>query len=82
MAYVRHGRLLSGIPIHDIGRYTREDTQAMDKQAEAPITQMPFGKYKGEPIAQIPLSYRQWMIRSFDWNPRNEKLRKSILATM
>lgn len=76
------GRLLSGIPIHDIGRYTREDTQAIDRQAEAPITEMPFGKYKGEPIAHIPLSYRQWMIRSFDWNSRNEKLRKSILATM
>lgn len=76
------GRLLSGIPIHDIGRYTREDTALIDKQAAAPITEMPFGKYKGEPIAQIPLSYRQWMIRSFDWNPRNEKLRKSILATM
>lgn len=76
------GRLLSGIPIHDIGRYTREDTQAIDQRANAPITEMPFGKYKGEPIAQIPLSYRQWMIRAFDWNPRNEKLRKSILATM
>lgn len=37
---------------------------------------------QAEPIAQIPLSDRQWMIRAFDWNPRNEKLRKSILATM
>ena len=52
------GRLLSGIPIHDIG------------------------KYQGERIANIPLNYRQWMIRSFDWNARNEKLRQSILATM
>lgn len=76
------GRLLSGIPIHDIGRYTREDTAMIDKQAAAPITEMPFGKYKGEKIANIPLNYRQWMIRSFDWNSRNEKLRKSILATM
>lgn len=76
------GRLLSGIPIHDIGRYTREDTQAIDKQAIAPITEMPFGKYQGEKIANIPLNYRQWMIRTFDWNSRNEKLRKSILATM
>lgn len=76
------GRLLSGIPIHDIGHYTREDTQAVDRQAVAPITEMPFGKYKGEKIASIPLNYRQWMIRTFDWNSRNEKLRKSILATM
>lgn len=76
------GRLLSGIPIHDIGKYTREDTQLVDRQASAPIEIMPFGKYKGERIADIPLNYRQWMIRAFDWNARNEKLRKSIVATM
>lgn len=76
------GRLLSGIPIHDIGKYSREDTQAIDAQKVAPIEVMPFGKYQGELIANIPLNYRQWMIRSFDWNARNEKLRQSILATM
>lgn len=76
------GRLLSGIPIHDIGKYSREDTKAIDAQAEQPIQVMPFGKYQGEKIANIPLNYRQWMIRTFDWNPRNDKLRKSILATM
>lgn len=75
-------RLLSGIPIHDIGKYSREDTQAIDAQKVAPIEVMPFGKYQGERIANIPLNYRQWMIRSFDWNARNEKLRQSILATM
>lgn len=76
------GRLLSGIPIHDIGKYSREDTQAIDAQKVGPIEVMPFGKYQGERIANIPLNYRQWMIRSFDWNARNEKLRQSILATM
>lgn len=76
------GRLLSGIPIHDIGHYTREDTEAVDRQATAPILIMPFGKYKGNRIADIPRDYKQWMIRSFDWNSRNEKLRKSIVATL
>lgn len=76
------GRLLSGIPIHDIGKYTREDTQAIDARANAPIEIMPFGKYKGNRIADIPLQYRQWMIRAFEWNARNEKLRKSILTTL
>ena len=76
------GRLLSGIPIHDIGKYTRKDTQTLDTKANAPIEIMPFGKYKGTKITEIPLNYRQWMVRAFDWNPRNEKLRKSIIATM
>lgn len=76
------GRLLSGIPIHDIGHYTREDTLAIDARADAPIEIMPFGKYKGNRISDIPSQYKQWMIRTFEWNPRNEKLRKSILATL
>ena len=58
------GKLLSGIPIHDIGHYTREDTQAIDAQANVPIEIMPFGKYKGNRISDIPLEYRQWMIRA------------------
>ena len=76
------GRLLSGIPITDIGKITREDTQAIDRQAVQPIQEMPFGKYKGQKLSEIPLNYRQWMLANFDWNTRNEKLRKSIIATL
>lgn len=76
------GRLLSGIPIADIGQYTREDTQAIDAQAAQPIQVMPFSKYKGERISNIPLDYRKWMIRAFEWNSRNVKLKKSIMATL
>lgn len=76
------GRLLSGIPVHDIGKYTREDTRAIDNRATAPIEIMPFGKYKGQRLTDIPTKYKQWMIRTFDWNARNAKLRQSIIATM
>ena len=72
---------MSGIPIHDIGKYTMEDARAVDAKAAAPIEIMPFGKYKGSRIADIPVQYRQWMIRTFDWNARNDKLRRSIIAT-
>lgn len=76
------GRLLSGIPITDIGRYTRQDTELIDKQAAAPITVMPFGKYKGSPLAEIPKSYKQWMLRSFTWDARNSRLKQSLLTSM
>lgn len=76
------GRLLSGIPIHDIGKYTRADTEAVDARAAAPIEIMPFGKYKGTRLCDIPRDYRRWMISAFEWNERNMKLRKSIIATM
>lgn len=76
------GRLLSGIPISDIGRITREDTAAVDAGRAIPVTVMPFGKYKGEKLTDIPVSYREWMLRSFERNARNEPLRKSIVATL
>lgn len=62
--------------------FPREDTQAIDAQAAQPIQVMPFGKYKGEKISNIPLDYRKWMIRAFEWNSRNVKLKKSIMATL
>ena len=76
------GRLLSGIPIDQIGKYTRADTEAVDNDRRSPIEIMPFGKYKGEKIKDIPTNYKQWMIRTFEWNSRNEALRKSIVATL
>ena len=76
------GRLLSGIPINDIGKYTRADTEWVDQQAVAPIEIMPFGKYKGNRISDIPRSYRKWMLGAFQWDSRNEKLRKSVIATL
>lgn len=75
------GKLLSGIPIHCIGKFTRKDTELVDKRAKAPLEIMPFGKYKGEPIVNIPLHYRQWMISTFDWNEGNERLRQALIST-
>lgn len=76
------GLLLSGIPIDQIGKYTKEDTVAIDNHQEPPVEIMPFGKYKGERIKDIPTDYKLWMIRAFDWNSRNERLRKSIVASL
>ena len=76
------GRLLSGIPIDQIGKYTKADTDAIDNNQMPPIEIMPFGKYKGEKIKDIPTNYTHWMIRTFEWNSRNEALRKSIVATL
>lgn len=76
------GRLLSGIPITDIGKRTRDDTDRIDNQKAQPVETMPFGKYKGERLKDIPLQYRQWMLRTFEWNKQNEKLRQSIIATI
>lgn len=75
------GKLLSGIPIHEIGKVTKQDMDAMDAGEKAVIEVMPFGKHKGERIADIPSSYRQWCLANFEWKSHNENLRQSILAT-
>lgn len=76
------GRLLSGIPISDIGQINRADTQRVDKEADKLIEFMPFGKHKGEKIAETPLNYRQWMLANFKWDGHNARLRQSIIATI
>ena len=75
------GRLLSGIPIHEIGKYTIEDTRVIDAQA-TPAMKMPFGKYKDTEIKDIPANYRRWMLDNFQWTDRNRQLRQAILVTM
>lgn len=76
------GRLLSGIPIHEIGQVTREHTQAVDNGTYAPVKTMPFGKHKGEALEDIPASYLRWMLESFSWDRRNEPLRKSVIIAL
>lgn len=76
------GRLLSGIPITDIGKITREDTRRVDNGQLPPIEIMPFGKYQGQRIADIPVSYKRWMLQTFKWESRNERLRQSLVSTM
>lgn len=74
------GRLLSGIPIHEIGKYTIADTRAIDAKPIA--MKMPFGKYKDTEIKDIPANYRRWMLDNFQWTDRNRQLRTAILITM
>lgn len=82
MMYGTNGRLLSGIPITEIGNVTREDVRAVEERKYAPVEVMPFGKYKGDKLADIPLNYRQWMLRDFKWTNNNDNLRQSIIATL
>ena len=42
-------------------------------------TKMPFGKYAGKEIIQIPAHYREWMLDNFKWTPFNQKIKDEIL---
>lgn len=81
--YGTDGRLLSGIPIHDIGSIHRDDVANMEAGLTDPnkVT-IEFGKYKGTKVADIPLGYRTWMIKNFNWNSNNMRLKTAILQTI
>jgi DNA repair protein RadD len=78
-------RLLSGIPIHELGSVTKSSLEVKKTEKKAfgkAIDVMPFGKYKGEPIAGIPKDYRLWMLEKFDWGAHNAGLREALLITI
>lgn len=76
------GKLLSGIPISDIGKYNEADIKLLDSRRTAQLTVMPFGMWKGHQIKDIPETYRRWMIRAFKWNDQNTELRNAIILSM
>ncbi len=47
---------------------TVEDLYAESEKARTPIT-MPFGKYKGALLADIPSDYKQWLLGQGDTDP-------------
>jgi DNA repair protein RadD len=83
--YGTGGKLLSGIPIHEIGTVKRDNIICgANKTANRVrvIEIMPFGKYKGKQISEIPKFYKQWMLENLKWHAGNESLRQSIINLM
>lgn len=79
------GKLLSGIPIHEIGSVTKDTIVAESNKQPDKITAietMPFGKHKGEKLSDIPAAYRRWCLENFDWKPKDESLKQSLIMSM
>jgi DNA repair protein RadD len=81
--YGTDGKLLSGIPIHEIGMVKKGDTarRPAPRSCQA-IEIMPLGKYKGERIQDVPADYRRWVLENFSWTPANMNLKTAIQASM
>jgi DNA repair protein RadD len=80
--YGTDGKLLSGIPIHELGTVTREDVKtkraAAAKRTGKPVEIMPFGKYKGELIRDIPADYKRWALANINWHDGNMNLKQAL----
>lgn len=75
------GKLLTGIPMHEIG----DHTEATDLAAELGKQQIEkdciitFGKYSGKKVSETSPSWRDWMIMNFDFTPKTEYIREEII---
>jgi DNA repair protein RadD len=79
--YGTGGKLLSGIPIHEIGTVSRDSISAgleNGRAAGRAIESMPFGKHRGERIADVPADYLQWALQNISWHPGNRGLKTAI----
>jgi DNA repair protein RadD len=70
--YGEGGVLLTGIPIHEIGKHTHQT------EAEVKKIIMTFGVHKGVEVKDVPKSYRDWALLNCTWNDYNAKIKKEM----
>jgi DNA repair protein RadD len=74
-----NGRLLTGCPLHEIGKYTESTEVIKEKAKTEPI--LSFGKHRGKRIDQVWLEdkdYLLWMLREFTWKSNNMHIKTEI----
>jgi DNA repair protein RadD len=73
------GKLLTGIPIHQIGHYVDGKEDPVDILTAGNDLQMPFGKYKDSTLRKIPRWYRDWLVDNIDWHPTHIKIKNELI---
>ena len=72
-------KLLTGIPLHEIGLHKQNQPSPHDVAAQGPVVKMTFGKYKDTEVRKIPVWYRKWMLDNIKWNPFNKHIQQELL---
>jgi hypothetical protein len=73
--YGEETKLLTGIPLHEIGLHKENQPSPHDVAAQGNVVQMTFGKYRGTEIRKIPIWYRKWMLENIKWTPFNNAIK-------
>ena len=71
-------KLLTGIPLHEIGLHKQNQPSPHDVAAQGPVIKMTFGKYKDTEIRKIPIWYRKWMLENIKWTPFNKQIHEEL----
>jgi DNA repair protein RadD len=72
-------KLLTGIPLHEIGLHKQNQPSPQDVAAQGPVVKMTFGKYKDTEIRKIPIWYRNWLLDNIKWNAFNKPVHNELL---
>jgi DNA repair protein RadD len=72
-------KLLTGIPLHEIGLHKQNQPSPHNVAAQGPVVKMTFGKYKDTEIRKIPIWYRKWMLENIKWTPFNKQIHEELL---
>ena len=72
-------KLLTGIPLHEIGLHKQNQPSPHDIAAQGAVVKMTFGKYKDTEIRKIPIWYRKWMLENIKWTPFNKTIQTELL---
>ena len=65
-----------------IGDLTIEEVFILLNQKSGPITQMPFGKHRGIPLAKVPKHYLSWLAKSGALDKEDNTELKETLKTL
>ena len=76
--YGEDSKLLTGIPLHEIGLHKENQPSPHDVAAQGAVVQMTFGKYRGTEIRKIPIWYRKWMLENIKWTPFNNAIKVEL----
>ena len=71
-------KLLTGIPLHEIGLHKQNQPSPHDIAAQRAVVKMTFGKYKDTEIRKIPIWYRKWMLENIKWTPFNKQIHEEL----
>ena len=77
--YGEDNKLLTGIPLHEVGLHIEGKKSPHEIAAEGPDVIMTFGKYKDTMVRKIPVWYRNWLLDNIQWNPYNQKIKDELL---
>jgi uncharacterized protein (DUF3820 family) len=77
--YGEDTKLLTGIPLHEIGLHKENQPSPHDVAAQGAPIPMTFGKYKGTEIRKIPIWYRNWLLENIKWNAFNKSVHDELL---